>query len=520
MKTESSTFIITTTTSTQTSITRSLRFLSIIFALIFLTPYPHYKSQTSHSTLTTITKPHLSILRHELLSNLHSLSNITENPNQLGVNRPFLSNAGNHARQFLLNHFRSAGLYSYIDGAGNVIGTATCSLSTFKHQIPRRRIVMGSHIDTVPNGGMWDGTYGVLASLAIAKVLFLRGGPCTLPFDYTIVAFDDEEGNNQFGTTNFGARAFAGVLNYPEDVPNWKLFAKQYSKAFSIPSNQISKHVQSATYNDSILAFLELHLEQGPVLESRGRPIGAVDAIAGQTRLLVDVIGHAGHAGTVPMGSRHDSLTTASEAILLVEQIGRKYSVRSLVATVGKLDVFPGTSNVISGQVQFTVDIRAPVDADRLAALREMYKGFGEAARKRNTKLSIKKVHEVDAVAMTPWVTEIIEQVVTDHAIRDPDIMGIRENTRNSALGVVEGQGPTMAMVKDIGLTTMTSGAGHDTQFMAKITDVGMVFVRCKDGLSHHPDEHVSDDDAYEGALTLLRVVDKIADKVRKEVMV
>lgn len=445
------------------------------------------------------------ILGAELLARITALSKFSESsfPASAGVNRPFLSESGSLARTALLAFFSDAGLSAHVDGAGNVIGRLSCPSA-----IPRRALALGSHFDSVRGGGVWDGSYGVLAAIAVAKAVARRkAGVCALPFDIAVFAFDDEEGNNDFGTTNFGAKSVAGVLDLPADV---EPLMEQYKKVFPAVASEkdlraaVADRVRSAAVDpDSLLGFIEMHIEQGPVLERLGASVGVVDAIAGQTRLSVTFSGASGHAGTVPMPGRRDALAAAAKTVSLVEEVGRKRVENSVVATVGMLSVLPGGSNVIPGKVTISVDIRAPRDEVREEAVRELLSGLNDIGREREMEVDVIKNHEVAAVRMSPWLQGVLEDVVSSPTA----VPGcVRENCSAS-----------FEQGKETESVVLTSGAGHDTQFMARITDAAMMFVKCRGGVSHHVDEHVDEEDARQGAWALLKAVDAVAETVAGE---
>lgn len=499
--------------------------LSIFFAFFypFLAP-PNFESSID---VIKTTAPHVTtplsatlpedILRSEVLHRVHDLAKISQacENGAAGVNRPFLSQTGHLARQKILTYMTDAGLQAHIDGAGNVIGHLTCNAKP-----SRKSIALGSHFDTVRGGGKWDGVYGILSSIAVAKVINQRPqGVCALPFDILVAAFDDEEGNNPFGTTNFGAKAFAGVLDIAKDVPDFAELSRRYANIFpevkgqpgNLEDNVAARVATAAADPDSLIAFLEVHIEQGPVLEHKNLPFGVVDAIAGQTRLSVTIRGKPGHAGTVPMDRRLDALAAAASIITLIETVGLNGVSKSLVATVGTLLIEPASTNVIPGLVRFSIDIRAPVDSDRLAAVKEILDSVDSLEASRGVKVSYEQTHNVAAVSMTPWVREVLGNLTVTPT---PAWVAacIAETGSDNCSASFDSEDAEKTPMKAV---TLTSGAGHDTQFMSRLTDVGMIFVRCRDGVSHHVDEHVEDEDSYDGARALLMGLEAIADRVR-----
>ena len=304
-----------------------------------------------------------------------------------------------------------------------------------------KTVVIGSHLDTVRNAGKYDGPLGVLLGVAVAA----RLRDVALPFHLEVVGFSDEEGV-RYQTTYLGSRAMLGLLT-KKDLQ-------------IIEEKGIEKARRS---HAELLAYLEAHIEQGPFLEEQNRPLGVVTAIAGQTRISADLSGRAGHAGTTPMNLRRDALCGAAELILAAEKTG-------VIATVGQCEVTPGASNVIPGLVSLTLDVRDADDLRRKAACAKLK---GEALR--ITKRRGLRLHDWHIVQETPSVR------------MDPAMTRI---LRRAAGRVVP---------------ALPSGAGHDAAVMARACPVAMLFVRCKGGVSHHPEESVETSDvaAALDALTL-----------------
>lgn len=360
-----------------------------------------------------------------------------------------------------------------------------------------------------------------MTAVAAASAIAARpGGVCDLPFDLRVLAFDDEEGNNPFGSTNFGAKAYAGVLDLQKDVADLPALLERYEEMFpefaaevgdGSREQALERRMEGVKVDaGELVGFVEVHIEQGPVLEERDMAVGAVEGIAGQTRLVVRVEGRKGHAGTVPMGGRVDAVAAAAEGVGIVERVGRMGMGDGLVATVGVVRVVDGGSNVIAGVVEFSVDVRAPRDEVRTGAVREILSKLEGLERGRGVKVKTEVRHEVGAVGMTEWVVDVVEGVVGRFGREAEEVLRgqCEENCSASFERSSAGGGRSGGR--------MTSGAGHDTQFMGQVTDIGMIFVRCRDGLSHHPAEHVEDQDAYLGARTLLDVVDAVAARVGK----
>ena len=315
------------------------------------------------------------------------------------------------------------------------------------------RILIGSHLDTVPNAGAFDGILGVL--LAIGLVESLRGQK--LPFGIEVVGFSEEEGV-RFGVPFIGSRALVGRVD--EELLGRKdangISVRNAIQDFGLNLNEISK----AAVGDDVLGYLEFHIEQGPVLEKAGRPLGAVEAIVGQNRLDFIFSGQANHAGTTPMNLRRDALAAAAEWIVTVETLARRTA--DLVATVGFLETKPGATNVIAGEARATLDIRHASDRARTEALDEVIRQAEAIAARRDVIVKWRTLLSQNAVAMDPFLTEQI-----GHAIQKSGCEPYH----------------------------MASGAGHDAMILAEKVPAAMIFLRTPGGISHDPAESVHLDD-------------------------
>jgi allantoate deiminase len=286
-----------------------------------------------------------------------------------------------------------------------------------------------------------------------------------------VVGFADEEGA-RFQSTYLGSRALAGTFDTTllERRDGDGISMAEALRAFGLDPGRIG---DAARKPEDVAAYLELHIEQGPVLESEGLAVGVVTAIAGATRLVVTVAGVAGHAGTVPMALRQDALMAASECVLAVEKVAAARS--NGVGTVGRMRVEPGATNVIPGKVTFSVDLRAAEDEPRKAAVAELDSRLREIAARRSVDVSVETVHEAASITCAPRIVEQIDQAIEEQGER---------------------------------VFRLPSGAGHDAAAMADITDVGMIFLRCKGGISHNPDESITQDDASAGTSLLLKIIE------------
>jgi allantoate deiminase len=292
-----------------------------------------------------------------------------------------------------------------------------------------------------------------------------------------VTGFADEEGI-RFASTLLGSRAVAGTFD--EGVLGTRDRAGISMRDALATFGLDPEHVGAAARSRRELhAYLELHIEQGPVLEQKNLPVGVVTAISGATRLAASLTGMAGHAGTVPMALRRDALAGAAESIVAIEEFCRA-DQDGLVGTVGYINAMPGAPNVIPGRVSFTIDIRAATDAHRKLAVTDIVRRIEGIAKRRELGLQIDVTHENRTVPCAPWLKRQVAEAIA-----------------------AEGH-PVFEL---------PSGAGHDGMAMIDIVDVVMVFVRCRGGVSHHPDEHVDAADVDAGARVLLRLIENFAPR-------
>ncbi len=385
-----------------------------------------------------------------------------------GLTRVSLSPEYRGAADLVLGWMREAGMEARLDAIGNVVGR-------YEGDRPGLPCLMlGSHLDTVRDAGRYDGMLGVISGIECVHALYAAGK--RLPFAIEVIGFTDEEGV-RFGVTLLGSRAIAGTFD-PAILEARDKSGKSLAEALRAFGLDPARVGEAARPRDSLHAYAELHIEQGPVLEAEGLPVGAVTAINGYTRMAVTVEGTAGHAGTVPMGLRRDALAAAAECVLAVERIGGAGA--ELVATVGKLEALPGAINVIPGCVRFTVDVRAPEDAGRGRAVQAICAEFEALCRRRGMVLRIERTQEMGVAACAPWLIERME-----HAI--------------AAEGVA--------------VRRLPSGAGHDGMALRAVADIAMLFVRCAKGISHNPAEAITAADAATGARVLMRFIEAFGTK-------
>ena len=342
---------------------------------------------------------------------------------------------------------KSLGMSVSVDAVGNLHGF----YSAASPGAPR--ILIGSHLDTVPNAGAFDGILGV--GLAVGLVESLHG--MKLPFGIEVVGFSEEEGV-RFGVPFIGSRALVGRVD--DELLGRKdangISVRKAIQDFGLNPGEISK----AALSDDVLGYIEFHIEQGPVLENLGRPLGVVEAIVGQNRLEFIFSGQTNHAGTTPMSLRRDALAAVAEWIVAVENLARRTA--NLVATVGFVEAKPGATNVIAGEVRATLDIRHASDRTRTESLDELIRQAEAIAARRGVTVKWRTLLAQNAVAMDPFLTEQIEQAV-QKAGCEPH--------------------------------RMASGAGHDAMILAARVPATIIFLRTPGGISHDPAESAHLDD-------------------------
>ena len=312
-----------------------------------------------------------------LLARLDALGAISDRAD--GLQRLFMTDAHRQAAALIGCWMREAGLAVRTDAAGNVIGRLEAAAAGAP------ALVLGSHYDTVRDAGKYDGPLGIVTAIACAAALSRRSAG--LPFALEVMAFAEEEGV-RFGTTLLGSRAVAGSLD-PAVLACADPAGQTIAAAMAGQGLDPARIGTAARRHEAVLAYVELHIEQGPVLEARGLPVGVVSSISGAVRYAVDVSGEAGHAGTVPMGSRHDALTAASACVLAVEACAAQHGA---VATVGVLEVANGAVNVIPGHVRFTIDLRMPDDTHLRQCEADLLRQIGDIAVSRGVKLDTRKI--------------------------------------------------------------------------------------------------------------------------------
>ncbi len=401
----------------------------------------------------------------EIFHRCQDLAQCSDEIDRLG--RYYLTPGHRAAIELVSGWMHDAGMATHVDAAGNLVGRYEGDITE------ARTILMGSHLDTVRDGGRYDGMLGILTAIAVVDVLNKAGE--RLPYALEVIAFGDEEGV-RFNATLIGSRALAGTLDMTvlgkTDATGMSL--AEALADFGLDTTQLPRVARSS--NDTA-AYIEVHIEQGPVLEQEALPVGVVTAIFGATRRSYHLTGKAGHAGTVPMDLRHDALAGAAEAILAIEASARSHGV---VATVGRLDCRPGAVNVIPGAVAFTLDLRSACNASKQRALEDINAQLTAIAERRGLQLTGETLHDGAACPMDNRLSAVLAQAI-----------------ERAGLPVRH----------------LPSGAGHDAMAMVDLCPSAMLFVRCEGGISHNPAENITADDAGVAARVLLDAVMLLAEK-------
>ncbi len=394
---------------------------------------------------------------------LDELAQISAVPGQ--ITRFFLTPEHRRAADLVARWMREAGL----DVTEDALGTVRGHRPGAHPDAPR--LLFGSHIDTVENAGRFDGCLGVV--LPILALDWLGRAGHQAPFGIDVLAFGDEEGS-RFPTTLSASSAVAGIFS-PAMLAARDAEGISFEDALRAYGKNPSD-IPAAAYDPSrVIAYVEAHIEQGPVLEVEGEPLGVVTAIAGASRLSVTVTGEAGHAGTVPMRLRHDALLGAADMALAVERIAVEAG-DGMVATVGRVHVDPGAVNVIPARVVFTIDLRSGSDASRRAALERLEREAHQIAARRGLAVVMSAFHEVGTVPCFPDLQRRLAEAAAS--------LGTRP-------------------------VWMPSGAGHDGQAVSRLCPIGMLFVRCRGGISHNPAEYASPADMGLAAGALVRFIER-----------
>lgn len=396
----------------------------------------------------------------EVLARCQKLASYSEDAGS--TRRTFLSPPTRQCHAEITRWMEPLGAKVQVDAAGNLRGYFPAEGSAAP------RLLMGSHLDTVPNAGAYDGIIGVVLAVSVLEALSGR----KLPFGIEVVGFSEEEGV-RFGTPFIGSRALVGRLDADlldrEDARGISM--RKAIEDFGLKPAEIPQ----AALKDDTLGYLEFHIEQGSVLENLGQPLGVVEAIVGQSRLSFTFVGRANHAGTTPMNLRYDALAAAAEWITAIER--RAQTIPGLVATVGSVEAEPGAPNVIAGEACVSLDVRHSIDDLRKRAVEDMIREAEQIAQRRGLSLRWSTLLSQPAVPMDPFLTGQCEE-----AIRKAGCEPHR----------------------------MVSGAGHDAMILAEKVPSAMIFLRSPGGISHNPKESVLVEDVARALESGLHLLDQL----------
>ena len=404
------------------------------------------------------------------LTMIEALASISAGSDQL--TRLYLTPEHKRASVLVGEWMKQAGLSVHMDAAASMHGFLPAGRAGFRSA---KRLLIASHIDTVVDGGRYDGSLGVVAGILAIEELRARG--IALPFGLEIIAFGDEEGV-RFPKTLIGSSAISGMIepSILEITDHTGETLREALLEFDCDPTALHSEAYSS---EEIIGYLEVHIEQGPVLDQSDEPLGVVTAIAAQSRHRIRVSGEAGHAGTVPMALRRDALAGAAEIISTVEALAHSGHKDNLVATVGEVSISPGAVNVIPGEALLSLDVRAKSDEARARTVENLRERLHQIGARRGVVIGFETVHEKSVVVCAPWLRAAISSAIEQFGGRNPQ--------------------------------ELMSGAGHDGLAMAYLTDIGMIFVRCRSGISHNPLEHVSVPDMGYAVEALIRTILEIA---------
>ncbi|MCT1577141.1 Zn-dependent hydrolase [Oceanobacillus kimchii] len=401
-------------------------------------------------------------LQARIEEQIDNISKFTATPDQ-GTTRLTYSKEDKQAREYIKNKMLEYGLQVREDGFGNIFGKLEGTIKDAPS------ILIGSHFDSVPNGGSFDGPAGVVAGLEVVALFNENNLKPKYPLE--VIALIEEEGS-RFGGGLMGSRAMTGLLS-EEDFKNF-IDHNGVSTLEAMKEIGLDSSLSKKRDPETIKAYLELHIEQGPILEAKKIPIGVVETIVGLTQFEITVDGRAGHAGTTPMDHRSDALVTAAQIIAEIPSLAKEEG-EGTVATTGKLNVFPNGSNVIPSKTVFTVDIRSGKE-----------KHIQNVIRKLNQLVNF---HNKEGIKIT-----VSQQLYMEPKAMNRDIISLLKKSSSTL---------------DIPYCSINSGAGHDAMVLAEVTDVGMLFVPSKGGVSHTPEE-------WSDSLDIAKAVEILFETVKK----
>jgi len=385
-----------------------------------------------------------------------------------GITRLAFSPADYAAREYVINLMRENGMSVRTDEIGNIIAR----IEGTQPQAPA--VITGSHLDTVPEGGKFDGIVGIVGGIAALKALVARG---PLTHSLELIVFAGEE-SSRFGVATIGSRVMAGVTNAHALAKLKDQDGLALTQLLKDQGLDIQDIIKATRGKQDVKAFIELHIEQGTGLEKEGKNIGIIEAIAAPARCKIVVEGVAAHSGTTPMEERQDALVSAAMIILAVNEIALEQSERGIVGTVGSMKVYPGAMNVIPGLVEMWVDIRGVDHQSIVECVQEIKDAISEITERQNTGVSIEMLSSERPAQMDADIINLISDICRQ---------------------------------KGIQYQRMNSGAGHDAMNMARIAKAGMIVIPCRAGISHNPDEYASPEDIQRGVEVLTETLYQLA---------
>ena len=385
-----------------------------------------------------------------------------------GITRLAFTQTAEQAQKYVISLMEEVGLTVTIDPIGNIIGRLEGQDKTLP------AVITGSHLDTVPEGGKYDGVLGVIGGLVAISRLKDRGG-FTHPLELIIFACEE---SSRFGFATIGSKTMTGLANLDE----WSKAKDQEGLSFTEVLTQNHLEVgnlsQAVRHGEDMKAFVELHIEQGRVLEKEGKTIGIVEAIAAPTQLKIRVEGVAAHSGSTPMEERQDALVTASMIVLAIQEIGLEQSNYGTVATVNMLKVHPGSMNVIPGVVEMWVDIRGINHESIIESLQDIKDAISTIAEEQETRVSIMLLSAGKPIKMNKEIMSLIKKTCVE---------------------------------KKVSHQFIHSRAGHDAMNLTRLTPTGMIFVPSQNGASHNAAEYTAEDDIMAGIDVLTEVLCQLA---------
>jgi allantoate deiminase len=438
-------------------------------------------------------------LAAQVMQRIDALAAISDEPGRL--TRTYGSPAMRRANDLVAGWMREAGMTVEEDAIGNLIGRYGAA------QPEAKTFLLGSHLDTVRNAGKFDGALGVLVALACVENL--HSGNQRLPFAISVVAFADEEGV-RFQSSFLGSRVVAGTFDF-EDLKRTDCGGISLREAILRFGGDPDVLHGARLDSKQLLGYVEVHIEQGPVLDSKRLPVGVVSAITGQSRISAGFTGLAAHAGTTPMAARRDALAAAAQFIMGAEKLGR--NTAGLVVTVGEISVEPGASNVIPGRARLSVDVRHPEDAVRESTCEALRSLAAEAGADRLLGIDASYQALLSSSPPSSELSAMIKNLKNLSTLCGLDWQVVQSTSS------VQCSKELSALLKEAsvqhvpGVLELPSGAGHDAAALVAITPVAMLFVRCKDGISHHPDESVAEADVLVAIRVLVHFLGLLGKK-------